>query len=684
MNHLKNWWVIFFYFYSCFITPFSAFSQQEITVKGHTLDERGKPVGNVNVVIDKMRFTSTVNGLFQVYLKSGNVPTNVSASKEGLSIKDWKYDEANQVLNITMHAKQNLLRGEVRNRFNEHISNVFVTIKGITDNKPAKSNYDGKFSIVLPNDYQINNSTLFFIDGLPVENKDISFKDNNHYVILIKPKTPKEAEAAKKEEEGKVEDIKANIRLKKKEEVKKDNSVETEWNYTEDFKKINEDLAEQGRMVAESNEKLRNDLNVITDKLKTESNKSRRVSIGIEVDSLGKKLEQNKEVYLQSQKKTLEVITKLKQELLAKDSVTSATQEQLEELKVRSEQAEQKFQRNILIASSLIIFLLFLAIVFYFISRRIQKQNKQISYQTQELSNAYQEIKVQNDTLESQKKTLESQKSILEKQKVIIEKKNTNITASINYAQRIQRAMLPRQQDIQKLLPESFLFFKPKEIVSGDFYWIAEQDDEYGNKKIIIAAIDCTGHGVPGAFMSMVGDGLLNQIVKLQEITSPERILRELDKGIRDSLNQEQTENNDGMDIAICTIDKYNHTLEFAGAKNPLVYIQNGELKEIAGDKLHIGGRMRRAKEKLEDKYFTKHTINTSSPTYCYIFSDGYEDQFGGMENKKFSKRQLHSLLLSNYKQPIEEQKYILEKNIGEWTGLHTQIDDILVIGFKI
>ncbi len=671
MNRMGNWWLVFFCFF-IIISSQLVFAQEEVAVKGYTLDERGKPVGNVKISIDKMRITSTTNGIFQVYLKKGAIPTDVIASKEGLSLKTWQYDEANRTINITMHAKQSTLRGEVRNKFNEYISNVYVTIKGINENSPAKSNFEGKFSIPLPENFQPELQATFLIDGLVVEAKDVTFKDNNQYVILVKPKTPKEV-AQQIEQDKQSTILNATIKMKAKGENTNNSQTKpqpTEWNYQEDFKKITAELEEQSRMVAESNEKLRKDLLNITDKLKTDENKARSAGIKEEVNSLEQKLVENNRVYQESQQKTYEVIEKLKQELLERDSVTLATKEALQAITKEKEAAEQRFQRNILIASALIVFLLALAVVFYFISRRIQKQNKQIFQQAQELTNAYQEIKVKSETLEMQK--------------VIIEKKNSNITASINYAQRIQKAMLPRQQDIQNLLPESFLLFQPRDVVSGDFYWTAEVADEHGNKKIILAAIDCTGHGVPGAFMSMVGDGLLNQIVKLQQITSPDLILKALDKGVKESLNQEETANNDGMDIAICSIDKNSKKLEFAGAKNPLVYIQNGQIVEIAGDKLHVGGSVRKNIEKFKNKQFTKHIIDLSLPTSCYIFSDGYEDQFGGAENKKFGKRQLYQKFLDYHPLPMQEQKLALEQDFKAWKGKHAQIDDILIIGFRV
>jgi len=286
--------------------------------------------------------------------------------------------------------------------------------------------------------------------------------------------------------------------------------------------------------------------------------------------------------------------------------------------------------------------------------------------------------------------------------KAIIEKKNEDITSSINYAKRIQDASLPRMDKIKKMLPKSFLFFKPREIVSGDFYWCMHTEpkpiyDElaafeenrqavigFEPAKILIAAVDCTGHGVPGAFMSLIGNNLLNEIVISKGITSPEIILKELHKGVRNALQQAESDNKDGMDMALCVIDEKNKIVEYAGAKNPLIYIQNGELHEVKADKLPIGGS-----QKEKERTFTKHTININTPTTFYVFSDGFQDQFGGPEGRKFMIKYMKTLLLEIHTRPMEEQRSLLAHAIEDWMLYHPhepqrQIDDILVIGFQI
>lgn len=289
------------------------------------------------------------------------------------------------------------------------------------------------------------------------------------------------------------------------------------------------------------------------------------------------------------------------------------------------------------------------------------------------------EVMRQNREIAEKGKLLEQKNKDIETQKLLIEKKNQDITASINYAKRIQDAMLPTSGEIQRCLPDSFIFYKPRDIISGDFYWFTQLTHE-GSEKVVIAAVDCTGHGVPGAFMSMIGNELLNEIVNLVGELDPGKILTKLHKGVRKDLRQYENENRDGMDVALCVIDKTNKTLDFAGAKNPLVYIQGGEFNRIRGDKFPIGGRQ----QHKNGRVFQAHRVSFQQPTTFYIYSDGYQDQFGGPENRKFNTGRFRSLLFNIHFLPMEEQRQVLETTLREWQSGKRQIDDILVIGFSL
>lgn len=258
-----------------------------------------------------------------------------------------------------------------------------------------------------------------------------------------------------------------------------------------------------------------------------------------------------------------------------------------------------------------------------------------------------------------------------------IEKQNNSIKSSINYAQRIQAAMLPKEDQQKKLIPESFVLFKPRDVVSGDFYWLTEIKNWY-DPDVVFAAADCTGHGVPGAFMSMVGINALNNIIE-RGIADSDQILEALDTEIRNTLQQESSGNSDGMDISLGIYRKEKNTLEFSGAKNPLVYIQNKELYQIKGNARSIGG-----KKSKNSNPFSKHLILIDQPTTFYLFTDGYRDQFGDQDKGKFLTKRFNQLLLDIHELSLQEQKIILENTLKEWRGETHQIDDVLVLGVKL
>jgi len=273
-------------------------------------------------------------------------------------------------------------------------------------------------------------------------------------------------------------------------------------------------------------------------------------------------------------------------------------------------------------------------------------------------------------------KLLSKQVGEINYQNAIIKERNKDITDSIQYAKRLQEAVFPEANKLNEYFAESFVLFRPKDIVSGDFYWFEEVD----NKTIIVVG-DCTGHGVPGAFMSILGHNLLNQIILEDKISSPGKILNLLDKRVTNALNKRESkeEYNDGMDMVICVVDKINNKLEYAGANRPLVIRRGAELLELKPNKHAIGG--------IQDstcKLFSQQEIAIQTNDVLYMFSDGYYDQFGGPRGKKFKYKQLTSSILSMASESLEEQKNILSSTLETWRGNLEQVDDVCVIGVKI
>ncbi len=353
-------------------------------------------------------------------------------------------------------------------------------------------------------------------------------------------------------------------------------------------------------------------------------------------------------------------------------------EKEIQKLNQNVERSKNSMIRNILAIG--LVFILVLALVLY--NRNKVKQKA-------------------NNILSEKNKNIEEQKLQIELQRTLLEQKNKDITDSIKYAQRLQNAIIPSHKKVKQILPDSFVLFKPKDIVSGDFYWIEKSHETEKNKECIyIAAADCTGHGVPGAFMSIIGHNLLNQAFKIFRKDIPSAILDNVNENLSVMLNQPQHDGNikDGMDISICKLEQTalgNYSLSWAGANNPLWIIRSSahhninetnceaelptELLEFAPDKQPVGEFVG---ETL--KPFTHHTIALQKGDAVYLFSDGFADQFGGPKGKKYKYSRFKNTLHQIYSLTMQEQKKYLENELHLWKGELEQIDDILVVGFRV
>ncbi len=256
----------------------------------------------------------------------------------------------------------------------------------------------------------------------------------------------------------------------------------------------------------------------------------------------------------------------------------------------------------------------------------------------------------------------------------LIESKNKDITASINYAQRIQNAFSSRKE-LKDFFPKSFIIYIPRDIVSGDFMWTTK----INSKKIVVVA-DCTGHGVPGAIMTVLGITLLKNIVEDQQITEPSQILHILDENVREALHQEVTKTNDGMDAAVVIIDEQTKKIEFSGAKLPLILLRNGKTERIKGSPFAIGGK----KHKTKEKEFYTHRVDFQNKNRLFLFSDGYQDQFGGTNNRKFMSKNLISNIEQSAELSYTEQKKLLKNNFLNWKGNQKQTDDVILVALEL
>jgi len=312
------------------------------------------------------------------------------------------------------------------------------------------------------------------------------------------------------------------------------------------------------------------------------------------------------------------------------------------------------------------------------LTQTLDFQNKNleeiVNERTAEIAQQKEEILVQAEALQSANDTLSESFDFLNEQKEEIEEAHEQITASIRYAKRIQTAVLPSQEIISALLPEHFILFRPRDIVSGDFYFV-KQVKNY----LYIAAADCTGHGVPGAFMSMLGITLLNEILNNAKYKNAAEILNELRVQIKNSLQQtgQLGEQQDGMDIAFCSINLENNVLSFAGAHNPCWVFRKNHFFELPADRMPVGIFQK-------EKPFTENTFQLEKNDVIYLFSDGFSSQFGGTDNEKYKIGRMKTFLSTVFEKNLSEQKVLLEQELDSWQKTQQQTDDILVIGVKI
>ncbi len=329
-----------------------------------------------------------------------------------------------------------------------------------------------------------------------------------------------------------------------------------------------------------------------------------------------------------------------------------------QELKLREEELKHSHSQFVIIF--LLLILCAIAICAYLIYKQYSQKKQafsMLSKKQKEVEKAYCEVKTTNETLE---------------------KKNEQILNSLSYAKRIQKAILPPIEDLNNAFPQNFVFYMPKEIVSGDFYWLSKNNDY-----IFFAVVDCTGHGIPGACMSMIGNTLLNQIVNENNVTDPAEILKMLDKEVIKNLRQDEGENTqeDGMNISLIRYDKKNAELIFAGAGQNMLVVSNGDVQTVAASLFSVGGM--HALKQNKDVVFENTTVPVVDGMTLYLFSDGFIDQFGGENNERFSLNRFEDMILEMQSMDMSEQYMEVSRELDAWKGEEKQIDDILVVGIK-
>jgi serine phosphatase RsbU (regulator of sigma subunit)/Tfp pilus assembly protein PilF len=373
----------------------------------------------------------------------------------------------------------------------------------------------------------------------------------------------------------------------------------------------------------------------------------------------------NKEKHKQIEELEMKYQVKQKQQELEKQN-----------LKLEKQQAvikRQRIQKYAYIGGALLLFIG--SIITYWNLRQKRQANHELGQKNEEIESKNVELKQQNEEIKSQRDELQRQRDIANSQKNQIAIKNDEITSSIQYAKSIQSAILPEEHMISKILDDYFIFFRPKDIVSGDFYFVNQK----GNK-VILAAVDCTGHGVPGAFMSLLGMFLLNDIIEETKEFDAGEILNVLRTRMIQSLHQKNdpNENHDGMEVALCIWDKKTNILDFAGAYNPLYLIRDNKLTEYKGTRMPISIR-----SKLDESYKNQQ-IQLKKGDVFYLFSDGYADQISSENKKKMTRQRFKDLLISINTHDLLKQKVELQNYLDNWKKDYEQVDDILVMGVRV
>jgi serine phosphatase RsbU (regulator of sigma subunit) len=414
-------------------------------------------------------------------------------------------------------------------------------------------------------------------------------------------------------------------------------------------------LAEQGYKIRAAMEHIASELNS-SDISPQEKSRLRR-----ELEALANQLIKNETAFEEAQAETRKLMDKIRGLLFEKDSMTTAFTEKIEEVEAEKEMA----RLQMIIAGGVALLLLVVAGGAYFVSRKINKQNEDLEKSNHDLNQTKGELETKIEQIENLNKEVTT--------------KNQKITDSIRYAQTIQEAILPQAIEFEKAFADYFVLYSPKDMVSGDFYWMANHYTLDG-QKTILATVDCTGHGVPGAFMSMIGNTLLNEIVNQEKVFDTAQILTRLHEGVKKSLQQNNMSNDDGMDVCICTIhfnsDDTAH-VQFTGAKRPLYYFQNSYLQSLKGDVKSIGGRDRK------DKPFTTQDLYLMKGDCLYLMTDGFSDQQNS-DNKKFGTTRLLEILEKNATLSLPVQKQELNDELQTHSWGVEQRDDITILGVKI
>ncbi len=651
-------------------------SYTEFELLGKAFDEYGEVLKNTEVVLataDPQIIAQTNDkGIFSMH-----IPAYVRVNKSSVFIMKGRkvesdgieYQEKGGILHVSLPVKMQKI--VVFDESNQRLDNFDFKVNG----KNYTTSNKGEVNIRL-GDKQDN---TFTASGF--EQNEVKYLAADQIIMVYLKKSEFDNTEAKADT-----DLNTTDNNNDKEELiataKTEDLVEE---YGKDFNYIINELELEKQMLIERSNQIRTEMEKVAEKMSQEEalTDDEQQMLNEYMTQLESQLIENDLAYEDAQVKTKEIIDRMKMAMINKDSLNQATEEKLEEAVIEKQKVEKELQRDLLIFSVVACSLLAILGVTVFSSRRIKKQRNELAIVNQQLNEAKDELVQNVKEINSQNEEIKKQSEDLKILNIEVTQKNKKITDNIRYALTVQEALLPSQEKMKKYLKDFFITYLPKDIVSGDFYWFTNIPAEDGeSEKLFVAAVDCTGHGVSGAFMSLIGSTLLNEIVNQRKIYKTDEILYELNRNVAHQLKQKENAGNDGMDLSLCCIEYKNDdtvTVNYSGAKRPFTYFdhQTKEIKSIRGDRKSVGG-----KHNL-DYQFSNQEIQLQKGDCIYLDSDGLTDQ-NNSQRERFGTQRLQNLLLEIAENPMTTQKKILEENLASHQAENEQRDDILVMGIRL
>lgn len=725
----RHLYIVIFLFLTAILQTNSFLVFSQTLISGKVVLTNGKPLKDVTVVVDNQKpvITTTI-GLFGVQI-AGDKPKEVKATKRNFTQKSWEYDEKAKKIQIVMEPLTSL-SGELRDENEKPIANAKIILSKINPDKPALTNNLGKFDLPLFEGADISKPGEIYINGKQIPSENFSLSEGNIKIKVSKNTFESEQvntaliEKTKILEEKKITKIKvmdltgSALEMQKitidgqdyltdgkgevltqhelskdtrifmegfkikvlptefyllinaeriagneeidtnqviEEIIKSEATISLAGSYKEQFNQMIEDLEVRKQMLLQMNEQTRLEILEITKRLTEDPNltQEEREELNNKRIQLEQALVDNELAYQDAVEKTKVALDSMRIVLQSSELERIQTQQEIEE-------KEKEAKRNLVIFGVVAIALIAIALVFFIANRRVKKEHEELEKAKGELEKSYEELKQQKNKIEQQ---------------------NNFITTSIRYAETMQKAILPLDETFNERFDEFLKIFLPKDIVSGDFYWLSTLEN-----LTFFALVDCTGHGVPGAFMSLIGNNSLNEIVNQKNIHSPAQILEELNTSIRKALRQTHTDNDDGMDVALCAITKPDEDglikVTFAGAKRNMVYYsqaQGYQLLEIKGDKKTIGGFFKENR----NNQFTNHEVVLQKGDILYFYTDGLTDQ-PNIRQEKFGSVRLKNIIKENLHLSLSEQQIIIMEELNLHKQGTEQRDDMSLIGLRL